>query len=247
MRTDIDALQSYKDFVSDVLIHLNMALSPENDFAGNMTKALQLIGEFSRHDCIHIVQVNHNMTYSVRYEWRNRQVESVADKWKHSRILYDLLIEKQLCEQNYILISDTTEELGAEFKAFLKAQHCRQMLVLPLFEASGQFAFMVLMQCLCTHDCNQHEIRLLADLASVIAVQLDNYQLMKQLFRCLRNAKKEKERTEILQKRLLNLRDEFMSAWENSKATGMHADCEKPELEKCIKKLDELCHSIPAK
>lgn len=247
MQADISAFESYRDFVTDVLIHLNIALSPDNDFTGNMTKALQLIGEFSHHDCIHIVEVNHNMTYSVRYEWADRQLQPVADKWRHARIFYDRLLEQQLCKQNYILIYDSTEELSGEFKTFLEEQHCRQMLVLPLFEASGQFAFLVFMQCLRTHDCDLQEIRLLADLASIIAVQLDNYRLMNRLFKCLHTTRKEKEKMEILQKRLLNLREEFIPAWKNFKDTGSNAEDEKSGLEKCIEKLDELCCTIPVK
>ena len=51
-----------------------------------------------------------------------------------------------------------------------------------LFESGSQFAFIAFTQCSTTHTWTPEEIKCLQDLSSAfIALQLDNYQLIKRL------------------------------------------------------------------
>lgn len=190
MQNDISLLTHPINFTPEVLLRLNMSLLSIRNFPENLREALRIIGENSHHDRIQIVEINSNMTYTICSEWHSPVLEAVPEKLKHNTIVYHQLWEQQLNEQNYIAIYDTAPDNHPAIQEMMEAESCRQMLLLPLFGSGSQFAFLSFMQCQETHTWEEEEIRLLSDLASLIALQIDNYRLITRMQRHLRKVRK---------------------------------------------------------
>lgn len=238
------------DFISDLLLHLNISLSAYNDFSRNMKRALDKIGKFSHHDRIHIIEIQRNMTFTVRHEWCDHDIEPVPEKWKHSRIVVTPPLEEQLCTQNYIVISDSNIPPDSELHTLLQEQNCRQMLILPLFESGAQFAFMLLMQCKQVHNWEPDEIHILSDISSVIATQLNNYHLMRCLLRHVKELQTERESIGMLHKRLQQVHAQLVPSWDkvkNSHPEMQQTIQEVAELDKHMANLDKICYTLAEK
>lgn len=252
MQKNVNRVVASREFVSDVLLHLTIALSSWKDFPHKMENALQTIGEFSSHDRIMIVEVNRSMSYTIQYEWHEKALQPLKEGLKHNRLIYDRPLEEQLCTQNYVILKAGAENVHPDMKKLLEDQECRQMLVLPLFEANSEFAFILFMQCREEHAWDEAEIAILGDLASVIAVQLDNYQMMRQLLYLLKKTRKEHEQGKILHKRLLNFHKELKPSWESFKGTVGEGFDEQGRslmlhLDRHMDTLEKICHAIPIK
>lgn len=250
MQTDRNDIVSAKDFITEILLRLNISLASYKEFPERMVRALQTIGEFSHHDRIHVVEIHRDMTYTVLHEWCDRQVPPVTDRWKHARLFYEAPLEQQLYAHNYVIVRAGDAGSDPEFRNFLQEQHCRQMLVLPLFESGSQFAFLVLMQCNDAHEWEAEEIRVLTDLTTVLAVQLDNYYLISRLLRHLRKYKQAREPQEILHTRLKQLHADIMPAWERVKQAYPDVQRKMPELadlERHLHQLDKICRTLSEK
>lgn len=237
MQTDINKMTMANDSISGLLLQLNISLSSYNDFPQNLNRALKTIGEFSHHDRIHIVEIHSNMTFTVEHAWSDKQIEPIAEKWKQAKIVHDSPLEEQLCSQNYVAIYDNQLNPDSDLHAFLKAQDCHQMLALPLFESGSQFAFIVFMKCKDTQEWQPEEIRILTDLASIIATHLNNYHLISHLLQQVKKYRQSQEPAEILHHRLKQLHAELMPTWEKIKNT-------QPEIQQSIPGLSDLDHHI---
>lgn len=232
-----------------VLVRLTLSLSSGKDFNKNIGKALQLIGEYSQHDRIHIIEIHENMTYTIRYEWYAKSLQPLPEDFRHRPVMYAEPLEEQLCRDNHIRIEETDNGLPEEFHAFLNGQSCHRMLLLPLFESGSQFAFIAFMQCgERHHPWETEEIRVLADFASLIACQMHHHLLTKRLFGLLREHKKAGEPYKILHTRLKKLHTDILPAWEEVKNT-LH-DPQSPvkisslaHLEEQIDILDNICRT----
>ena len=86
MQTDSFIFNHYS--FSQLLVHLNTLLSSYQDFPRNITKALKKLGEFSKHDRIHIVEIHQDMTFSINYEWWDQQVGPTPPKWRRAPIIH---------------------------------------------------------------------------------------------------------------------------------------------------------------
>lgn len=250
MQTDINDIISAKDFVTEILLRLNISLASYKEFPNRMVRALQTIGEFSHHDRIHVVEIHRDMTYTILHEWCDQQIPPVTEKWKHAQLFYEAPMEQQLCTHNYVIIRAVDEWSDPEFRSFLEEQQCRQMLVLPLFESGSQFAFLVFMQCNDAHEWEAQEISVLTDLASVLAVQLDNYYLMNRVLRHLKKYKQAQQPQEILHTRLKHLHAEIMPAWERVKQLYPDLHQKRPELadlDQHFVQLDKICRTLSEK
>lgn len=239
--------------LSDVLIHLNISLATGHNFPQSMTSALQKLGEITGHDRIQIVEIHNNMTYTIRYEWNEQTLPPVPERIKHNTLLYDQLLEKQLCDADQIIIQETDFTENEAIRELLQEQNCRRMLVLPLFESEAQFAFIIFMQCKQTHDWNGDEIRFLNNLASLIAIQLDNHYRLNRLYHQIKRQKKQQESAGIFHSRLQQLHTEMLPAWENVRQSISRLELKEqiPELENLDEhfgQLDKLCRiTIAAK
>lgn len=245
METIINNTQQTQEHFSKLLLHLNIPLSSPHDFSGHLTHALQTLGEYSHHDRIHIIEIHRNMTFTVRHEWYAQQLEPIPEKWKHAHLIYRSLWEKQLNTQNYIIIRDEQDE-DPEIHSLLQEQNCHQMLLLPLFESGSQLAFIVFMQCKQEHEWQPDEIHTLADLSSVIATQLNNYQLMKCLLQHLKKHQEEKVPIEILHNRLKRLQAEILPTWDRIRKT-VPKNSEIDQLDQHLTTFDKLCRILSEK
>lgn len=250
MKTDINQMTSAKSFISEVLLHLNISLSSYQEFPENMIKALKTIGEFSHHDRIHIVEIHHNMTYTIQHEWCDKQIAPINEKWKHSRLLYDSPLEKQLCSQNYITIRNANECTNPDIHTLLKEQNCHQMLILPLFESGSKFGFITFTQCKDCHEWTSEEIRILIDISSVLAIQLNNFHLINKMLHYIKSSKKQRKPVEILHTRLKKLHAELVPNWNQIKNANPDNHQKVPELanlDRHISTLDKICNTLSEK
>lgn len=181
MRDNTLAPMEMKQLTPDVLMRLSIAFTSDSKFSQNLEKALELIGKISHHDRIYIVEIHRNLTYTITYNWHEKPLKAIPEEFRHNGLIYDKELEQQLCSQNQVIIQETDGTDKPELAAVLKATDCRQMLLLPLFESGSQFAFIAFTQCSATHPWTPEEIKCLQDLSSVIALQLDNHQLIKRL------------------------------------------------------------------
>lgn len=250
MQTDINNIPMAHDFISGLLLQLNISLSSYDEFPRNLNRALKTIGEFSHHDRIHIVEVHSNMTFTVEHTWSDKQLEAVAEKWKHSKVIYDSLLEEQLCSQNYIAIYDNQLNPDSDLLTILKEQQCHQMLALPLFESGAQFAFIIFMKCKETQAWKPEEIQMLTDLASIIATHLNNYHLIKRLLHREKKRQQSQEPVEVLHHQLKQLHTELMPTWEKIKNSYPEIQQSIPvffDLDRHISNLDKICHNLAVK
>lgn len=245
MDTTIHNVLQRQDHFSRLLLNLNVSLSAPEHFHEHLKRALQIIGEYSCHDRIHIITIHHNMTFTVEHEWCDKQVSPVPEKWKHANLIYHSIWEEQLNTQNYIVIRDE-QDADSEIHTLLEEQNCRQMLLLPLFESGSQFAFIAFMQCKQQHDWQPDEIRTLADLSSVIATQLNNHQLLNRLLQHIRKYRQAAEPVEVLHNSLRRLHADIIPTWEQVKKTTPETS-EMAQLNKHLMTLDKICRILPEK
>lgn len=247
--TPIDAL-SVQDFISKVVLHLNISMTALGDFHKNMESALKTIGEFSHHDRIHILAVNNNMTYTIQHEWCSPHLTPLEDRHKHNMLFYDPALEQQLCDRNYIKVRLKDDHSNPALQALLKTENCKQMLVLPLFESGFQFAFIVFMQCQDTHDWSMDELRMLQDISSVIATQLNNYYLIKHLVHRIKKYQKQQQPVELFFTQIKQLHAGLMPTWQEVKKWSENSGVSSEEfilLERHIITLDKLCRPLSEK
>ena len=181
MRDNTHAPMEMKHITPDVLLGYRIAFTSGSKFSQSLEKALELIGKISNHDRIYIIEVHHNMTYTITYNWHEKSLKAIPEEFRHNSLIYDRELVQQLCTQNQVIIQESDVSGNPELAELLKATDCRQMLLLPFFESGSQFAFIAFTQCSTTHTWTPEEIKCLQDLSSVIALQLDNYQLIKRL------------------------------------------------------------------
>lgn len=237
---------------SDFFIRLTMLLSSCRDFPENILQALHILGETSGHDRIQIIEIHRNMTYDVRYEWCTGALLPAAELIKKRALLYDALLEQQLCTRNYMMVREIGEIENIALKETLQEQQCRRMLSLPLFESGSHFAFLTFMQCSQLHDWTDDEIRMLEDTAVIIARQMDNYRMMCRMFHRLKSIRQKKEKAEQLHLHLKNLHAELFPGWlklrdELKEGQSLKDVTVLHEVDRHIEKLDRLCRQTVIK
>lgn len=237
-----------ENILSDILIRLTHTHPSGKDFPNNITKVFRMIGEYSNHDRIYIIEIHQNMTYSIKYAWNARSLHALAEKPGHQHLLYDSPLEEQLCKQAYIRIDESDEPLNPKIKFLLHEQACHRMLLLPLFEHGSRLAFIAFMQCQDVHEWDAKEIRLLSDFSSIIASQIHHYQLIRHLFHLLRQQEKSNEPRQILHTRLKQLHSEMIPTWEQVKHSTSNPEINIPaspltKLEEQMLTLDKICRT----
>lgn len=247
MQTPINNNQPIEVLISELLSGLNIPLLPFRHFPKNLNRVLQTIGKFSRHDRIEIIEVHHNMTFTILHEWCDTEIPAIPEKWKHAAIIYDIPLEEQLCTRNYIILRKAPEHPNPRLTEMLQEQHCHQMLILPLFESGSQFAFIGFGQCKQAHNWSEEEIRLLSSLSSIIASQLNNYYLIDRLLRRVQKKRQVHEETTLLQSRLKTLHTDLVPAWNQLKNTApetVQQSTEFTDMDRHINTLNQICHSL---
>ena len=71
MRDNTHAPMEMKHITPDVLMRLSIAFTSGSKFSQSLEKALELIGKISNHDRIYIIEVHHNMNYTITYIWHD--------------------------------------------------------------------------------------------------------------------------------------------------------------------------------
>lgn len=246
MRDNTHAPMEMKHITPDVLMRLSIAFTSGSKFSQSLEKALELIGQISNHDRIYIIEVHHNMTYTITYNWHEKSLKAIPEEFRHNSLIYDRELVQQLCIQNQVIIQESDVSGNPELAELLKATDCRQMLLLPLFESGSQFAFIAFTQCSTTHPWTPEEIKCLQDLSSVIALQLDNYQLIKRLTVHLKQERTARLELEIKQNHLRHWLQEIKPVWDQLKNKIEHPELpEVTSLEQHFTNLDKIC-SIPS-
>ena len=141
MRDNTHAPMEMKHITPDVLMRLSIAFTSGSKFSQSLEKALELIGKISNHDRIYIIEVHHNMTYTITYNWHEKSLKAIPEEFRHNSLIYDRELVQQLCTQNQVIIQESDVSGNPELAELLKATDCRQMLLLPLFESICFYRF----------------------------------------------------------------------------------------------------------
>lgn len=104
------------EFLSD----LNVLLSSNVGLNRNIKLALKKLGEHERADQVYIVNINHDMTFTVSEEWTRNGKSVFPDSGGKRSFYYDRKLEQDLEKNNYIYIrniDDVTQRKFEEYNA----------------------------------------------------------------------------------------------------------------------------------
>ena len=101
MRDNTHAPMEMKHITPDVLMRLSIAFTSGSKFSQSLEKALELIGKISNHDRIYIIEVHHNMTYTITYNWHEKSLKAIPEEFRHNSLIYD----RELVQQHNLLLS----------------------------------------------------------------------------------------------------------------------------------------------
>ncbi|MDE6451205.1 MAG: hypothetical protein K2L23_02755 [Odoribacter sp.] len=224
---------------------MNRSLSSYRHFPQSIKQALKAIGEFSKHDRVNIIEIHNDMTFRIAYEWCDKDTVPTPEKWKQAHLFYHSALEKQLCTQNHIIIRNENPA-DPEIQTLLEEQHCRQMLLLPLFESGSSLAFLSFVQCHDSHEWSGEEIRTLSQLSSMVATRLNNYLLFHRLLFHLKKYHEQNVSFLLQYARLKNIRTALTRTREKI-ADNTSGLPEWTEIEKHISNLDKICQALTEK
>lgn len=231
---------------------LILSLSSCRDFSGNLLRVLRLLGEQTGHDRVQVVEIRRNMAFHTVCEWCAPALLPVVPQNSRSVFVHDEELVRQLGKQNYIAIHALEQVGNPALKELLQRQHCKQVLILPLFESHTQFAFIVFMQCQETHPWTAQEIFMLEDITLILARQLDTCRIMRRMLQRLKLNEQRKKEVEGWYKRLmrwymqslpdwLELRDGLKSGRDLQHIGGLD------EMDGHFRMLEQLCRQIAVK
>lgn len=236
-----------KEPLPDVLVRLILSLCAGKDFDKNITRALKLIGEYTHHERVHILEIHENMTYSVLYEWHAGNLPPFGGNIHRCPLIHDRLLEEQLCRHNCIRIMAADSALPDELHTFLLEQACCQMLLLPLFESGSQFAFIAFLRCGEARPWQSHEVRMLGDFASLIATQMHSHRRAGRLSSLLRQHREVVRLHRICHSRLKRLNMEIVPVWKALRPTlqsvAVVPDDSVSKLDRQMDLLDKICRT----
>ena len=87
MRDNTHAPMEMKHITPDVLMRLSIAFTSGSKFSQSLEKALELIGKISNHDRIYIIEVHHNMTYTITYNWHEKSLKAIPEEFRHNSLI----------------------------------------------------------------------------------------------------------------------------------------------------------------
>lgn len=233
----------------EFLTRLNIMLSTNyNNHQEDINAILELIGKYTRHDRIHIIEVRHDMKISTLYEWNNKELASQHQEIKSQKILLDKTLESQLYSQDFIMIDESDETINPEIKILLNTQHAQKIILYPLYESGAQFAFIAFIQCLQKHNWSKDEVRLMAGIASIIATNLNKKLLTDKLKYHLHHQKEYKQQLALLGTYLDSLQPTWQQLKDLLKTAG--GDELQPQLdlfERHFHSVNKICRNMAIK
>ena len=125
MRDNTHAPMEMKHITPDVLMRLSIAFTSGSKFSQSLEKALELIGKISNHDRIYIIEVHHNMTYTITYNWHEKSLKAIPEEFRHNSLIYDRELVQQLCTQNQVIIQESDVSGNPELAELLKVTFIR--------------------------------------------------------------------------------------------------------------------------
>lgn len=230
----------------DLLARLNTRLAAHYDYEKNMNTALEMIGEHLHYDRVHIIEVRHDMSVAILYEWHNRELAFVDYNVKSKEVLCDTKLVEQLYQYNYITINEADETVNPEIRMQLAYQNGKRMILLPLIEFGAQFAFIAFIQCTQVHDWAEEEIRMMESVRSVVATSLQKNKMIDKLYHHLVLLKRSEQEALSLRTQLSHLNEELQPVWRQMKDYLKQTETDKPEvqaetLDRQIYTLDRIC------
>ncbi|WP_294141987.1 PAS domain-containing protein [uncultured Sanguibacteroides sp.] len=166
---------------SDFLSALNVLLAANLESEKNIQLALKKLGEHEKADRIHIIDIKHDMSFSISHEWSREGASSIQNNISQNIFLLDKKLEKQLDEHNYIYIKNIEDITDSSIKNIMKATQVRCALFLPLFISSHLLSFLSLSRVDCSDEWQEEEIRFLIKVASVFSGALEKELILSKL------------------------------------------------------------------
>ncbi|WP_059025379.1 PAS domain S-box protein [Gabonibacter massiliensis] len=166
---------------SDFLSALSVLLAANLESEKNIQLALKKLGEHEKADRIHIIDIKHDMSFSISHEWLREGMTSIQNNMSQNIFLLDKKLAKQLDEDNYIYIKNIDDVADPSIKNILKATHVRCALLLPLFISSHLLSFLSLSRVDCKDEWQEEDIRFLIQVASVFSGALEKELILSKL------------------------------------------------------------------
>lgn len=236
----------------DFLARLNNRLASHLNYDENMSTALEMIGEYLHYDRVHLIEIQHDMSLEILYEWHNKGLAFVDYTIKSKEVLSDRKLVEQLYQYDYISIDETDEAVNPEIKVQLTYQNGKRVFLFPLIESGTQFAFIAFIQCAQAHDRVEEEINMMESVASVVGTSLHKKRLIDKLYHHLVLLKKNEQKTLALRAQLHSLNEELQPVWQQLKAHLKYAEISETEvhtekIDKQIYTLNRICRVVAVK
>ena len=165
------------EFLSD----LNVLLSSNVGLNRNIKLALKKLGEHERADQVYIVNINHDMTFTVSEEWTRNGKSVFPDSGGKRSFYYDRKLEQDLEKNNYIYIRNIDDVTSESLKNIMQAMEVDCAIFLPLYISSHLFSFLCLSRCHREEPWSEDDIAFLIQVASVLSGTLEKELILKKL------------------------------------------------------------------
>lgn len=236
----------------DFLTRLNIMLATHNNYPECVTTALGMIGSYTQHDRVQVIEVRPDMSVAVLHEWHSKELAYVDYEAGSQQFFRNKKLEAQLYAQDFVTIDGNDESIDRELREQLGRQEAKKMILFPLIEAGAQFAFIAYIQCAREHDWSEEEKGLMAKMASVVAIGLHKRFLVGKLQHHLIQLKKNEQKVMALQARLKTLNEGIQPAWQDLKGSLKNSAMgnELPQTEvfdRHICTLNRICRNMAVK
>lgn len=165
----------------EFLSNLNALLSSTIGLNRNIRQALKKLGEYQRADQVYIVNINHDMTFTVSEEWTKTGESIFPETEKKRSFYYDRKLEEDLERDNYIYIPDIDSVTNESLKNIMKAMQVHCAVFLPLYISSHLFSFLCLSRCQHEEVWSKEELDFLVQVAAILSGALEKELLLSKL------------------------------------------------------------------
>lgn len=171
-----------RNCISDIefISRINVAMSSVANLTNNMSNILRMIGEHERNDRVEIINVRPDMSFSIVHEWYHPTVAGHPEIKMKFPYLFEKRLQKQLNEENYILIDDPESLTNESLKSYLKELKAKHVALIPLFIGNA-FAFLAFCHCKEQEIWDKRDLHVMTLLSSTIAANLEKSRVMNRL------------------------------------------------------------------
>jgi len=145
--------------------------------------ALKKLGEHEKADQVYIVNINHDMTFTISEEWSRNGKAVYPETGGKRSFYYDRKLEQDLERDNYIYIRDINDVTDERLKNIMLTMRVHCAIFLPLYISGPLFSFLCLSRCHPEEAWTGEEIEFLEQVASVLSGALEKELILNKLLK----------------------------------------------------------------